>query len=131
MKKVIKVKDKLFYKGYLDIEELNKAIDKTGSDGLVLCERVNGQIDTAVDITRKTVALAEINEEDIIEEFTQRGCLVYYGDILEELNESEDKTVSYGLKDLKDNTTVYTYTFELLDKNDKKNAEYFNQNEND
>lgn len=131
MKKVIKVKDKLFYKGYLDIEELNKAIDKTGSDGLVLCERVNGQIDTAVDITRKTVALAEINEEDIIEEFTQRGCLVYYDDILEELNESEDKTVCYGLKDLKDNTTVYTYTFELLDKNDKKNAEYFSQNEND
>lgn len=128
MKKVIKVKDKLFYKGYLDIEELNKAIDKTGSDGLVLCERVNGQIDTAVDITRRTVALAEINEEDIIEEFTQRGCLVYYDDILEELNESEDKTVSYGLKD---NTTVYNYTFELLDKDDKKNAEYFNQNEND
>lgn len=127
MKKVIKVKDKLFYKGYLDIEKLNKAIDKTGSDGIVICERVNGQIETAVDITRKPVALAEINEEDIIEEFTQRGCLVYYDDILEELNESEDKTAVYGLKD---NTTVYTYTFELLDKNDKKNAEYFNQNEN-
>ena len=131
MKKVIKVKDKLFYKGYLDIEELNKAIDKTGSDGIVICERVNGQIDTAVDITRKPVALAEINEEDISEKFKQPGCLVYYDDILEELNESEDKTAVYGLIDLVDNTTVYTYTFELLDKNDKKNAEYFNQNEND
>ncbi len=128
MKKLFKGKDKLFYKGYLDIEELNKAIDKTGSDGLVLCVRVNGQIDTAVDITRKTVATEEISEDDIIEEFEQSGYLVYYNDILKRLNESEDKETFYGLKNLKDNAVIYTYIFKLIYKNDE-NAEGFNEND--
>ncbi len=127
MKETITIKEKLFYKGYLDLENLNKAIDSTGTDGLVICERVKGKIETAVDVTRKTVARAEISESDFIEEYTQRGCLVFYDDILDDINDNEEKTAIYALKDLTNDEIAYVYTFKLLDETDGDNAVYYKQ----
>ena len=126
-KQVINFKGNLFYKGYLDIEKLNKAIDSTGTDGIVICKRENGKITTAVDITRKTLDVADVSESGLIEEDVKRGYLVFYEDILDNLRESEDNTAIYSLKDIKNGETIFVYIFKLLDETDEDNAVYYNQ----
>ena len=108
-------KPKLMYKGYLDLEEINKEMTRNNVDGITLHikDAETGETDKIIDIERNNYNSADGEE---IEGTCARGILVHIGDIIEEIK--QDGQAVYGIINTSTGEALdVNFTFKLLEEN--------------